>query len=176
MLRRYFNMSIEMGRLPSMVGREVFRSRVRCRPASFENYVVYVLDIERCVERLRWIDQELIVRVIFQEHTQEETARLLNLPVISVERRLPQVLDLLTEKFIKAGLMKWPELRRGNSPAVADVLDEEISISAAADEEIGDRATLQAGEADESEMPVEIFLSTPLLSQIPRNLHVRLRI
>ena len=52
-LRRYFRMSLELGRLPSLVGREIFRARVTSyRSHSFEDLVIFVTDVEHCVERL----------------------------------------------------------------------------------------------------------------------------
>lgn len=181
MLRRYFNASVELGRLPSIMGREAFRSRVRCRPASFESVVVYVLDVERCVQKLRRVDQELITRVVLQEHTLEEAARMVNMPVISVKRRLANVLDALSEMFLAAKLMRWPELRHGTSapPSVVetlDALDDEISLSACAEEAVDSPADPPAVVSEDREdvrVPVEIFLSTPLLSQIPANVNVQ---
>ena len=74
-LRRYFQMSMEVGRVPSLLGREVFRTRVTSyRMGTFEDTVIFVHDIERCLERLDPESQSLIVRIVFQDYTQEEAA------------------------------------------------------------------------------------------------------
>src|SRR4051812_24883949 len=53
MLRRYFRMSLEIGRMPSVLGREVFRARVTSyRVHTFEDAVIFVHDVEKCLEQL----------------------------------------------------------------------------------------------------------------------------
>src|SRR5258705_9881184 len=48
MLRRYMRLSVEVGRLPSLLGREFFRTRVTSYSAStFEDSVIFVHDVER---------------------------------------------------------------------------------------------------------------------------------
>jgi len=106
MLRRYMRFSLETGRLPSFVGREFFRAKVTYYTATtFEDRVIFVRDVERCMARLEYWDQQLIVRIILQEHSQEQTARILQCSRSTVARRLPQVLDLLSENFLGVGLL-----------------------------------------------------------------------
>src|SRR5215467_16112389 len=53
LLRRYLRISIEVGRLPSLLGRELFRSKVTSyRMTSFEDGVIFVRDVERALEQL----------------------------------------------------------------------------------------------------------------------------
>jgi hypothetical protein len=95
LLRRYLRFSLETGRLPSFVGREFFRTKVTCyTTTTFEDRVIFVRDVEKSLERLEYWDQQLIARIIFQEHSQEQTARILHWGLRTIERRLPQVLDL----------------------------------------------------------------------------------
>jgi len=106
-LRRYFRMSIELGRLPSLVGREFFRSRVTSyRMHTFEDAVIFVHDTERCLERLDPFSQQLIARIIFQDYTLEETAALVGCGRRTVVRRYPQALDRLSELFLEAELLR----------------------------------------------------------------------
>lgn len=107
LLRRYFRMSIELGRLPSLVGREFFRSRVTSyRMHTFEDAVIFVHDTERCLERLDPFSQQLIARIIFQDYTLEETAALVGCGRRTVVRRYPRALDLLSELFLEAELLR----------------------------------------------------------------------
>lgn len=107
LLRRYFRMSIELGRLPSLVGREFFRSRVTSyRMHTFEDAVIFVHDTESCLQRLDAFSQQLIARIVFQDYTLEETAALVGCGRRTVLRRYPRALDrlqslaqLLTEKL-----------------------------------------------------------------------------
>jgi hypothetical protein len=106
LLRRYLRFSLETGRLPSFVGREFFRAKMTCyTAATFEDRVIFVSDVEKSLGRLEYWDQQLIARIIFQEHSQEQTARILHWGLRSVERRLPQVLDLVSEEFLRVGLL-----------------------------------------------------------------------
>ena len=106
LLRRYMRFSLETGRLPSLVGREFFRAKVTYyRATTFEDRVIFVRDVERSLARLEYWDQQLIVRIILQEHGQEQTARILQCNRKTVQRRLPLVLDLLSEDFLKVGLL-----------------------------------------------------------------------
>src|SRR5450755_2465766 len=48
MLRRYQRLSVEVGRLPSLLGREFFRTRVTSYHAgTFEDAVIFVHDVAR---------------------------------------------------------------------------------------------------------------------------------
>jgi hypothetical protein len=106
LLRRYMRLSLETGRLPSMVGKEFFRAKVTAyRSVTFEDRVIFVSDVEKIVNRLEYWDQQLISRTILQEHGQEKTARLLHCNVRTVQRRVPEVLDLLSEGFLEVGLL-----------------------------------------------------------------------
>ncbi|MDP9268593.1 MAG: hypothetical protein M3P27_09770 [Acidobacteriota bacterium] len=106
LLRRYFRMSLELGRLPSLVGREIFRARVSSyRAASFEDLVIFVTDVERCVERLDEKSQLAIARVIFQEYSVEEAGRMLGCTERSVRTHLAGGLDRLAHIFLLRGLL-----------------------------------------------------------------------
>ncbi len=79
MLRRYMRYSIETGRLPSLLGREFFRAKVTSYTvATFEDRVIFVHDMEKCLARLDDFSQQLIARHIMQEHDQGATAKLLH--------------------------------------------------------------------------------------------------
>src|ERR1700740_1275248 len=79
LLKRYLRMSIEVGRLPSLLGREFFRSRVTGDQVStFEEVVIFVHDVERSLDQLDGFGQKIIAKLVFQEYSQEEAARLLN--------------------------------------------------------------------------------------------------
>ena len=113
LLRRYMRFSIETGRLPSLVGREFFRAKVTYYTATtFEDRVIFVRDVEKCLNRLAHWDQQLVARIILQEYGQEQAARILHCGLRTVERRLPEVLDLLSEDFLRVGLLAGLPSRR----------------------------------------------------------------
>jgi DNA-directed RNA polymerase specialized sigma24 family protein len=116
LLHRYLRFSLETGRLPSFIGRECFRAKISFyTSATFEDRVIFVRDVEKSLERLAYGDQQLIARTIFQEHSQEQTARILRWGLRTVERRLPQVLDLLSEDFLRVGLLAAMPPKKGSS-------------------------------------------------------------
>jgi len=107
MLRRYLRFSIETGRLPSVLGREFFRAKVTSyRVGTFEDRVIFVHDMETCLERLDEFSRQLIARHILQEHDQEATARLLHCTGRTVRTYVPIVLDMLGEILLELGLME----------------------------------------------------------------------
>jgi hypothetical protein len=107
MLRRYMRYSIETGRLPSLLGREFFRAKVTAYTVvTFEDRVIFVHDMEKCLDRLDEFSRQLIARHVLQEHDRWATAKLLHCNEKTVRRYTPLVLDLLSEILIEVGLMK----------------------------------------------------------------------
>jgi hypothetical protein len=107
LLRRYFRMSLDIGRLPSVLGREFFRARVTSYHVhSFEDVVILVHDVERCLARLDDFSRSLVARVVFQDYTWDETAALVGCSRRTVARRFPRALDLLSEIFLEVGLLQ----------------------------------------------------------------------
>jgi|SRR5215470_19991168 len=106
LLRKYFCFSIEVGRLPSLLGRELFRARVSSYSAStFEDAVIFVHDVEHCLEDLDEFDRRIIGKVVFQDYTQDEAAQLLHCGRRTITRRVPEILDLISEQFLEHGLL-----------------------------------------------------------------------
>jgi hypothetical protein len=107
MLRRYMRLSMEAGRAPSLLGREMFRGKVtNYRVHGFDDVVIFVHDVESCLALLGEGQQHLIKRIALQEYTQGETAGLMGLSLRTVVRRYADALDLLTEIFLKRELLE----------------------------------------------------------------------
>jgi hypothetical protein len=107
MLRRYSVLSMESGRVPSLLGREMFRGRVTSyRVHAFDDVVIFVHDVERCIRQLTPEQQRLILRIGIQEYTFAETASMLRLSLRSTERRYLQAVDELTGIFLERRLME----------------------------------------------------------------------
>ena len=110
MLRRYLYASMQVGRSPSILGDSVGRGWCSSRPIrTFEDAVIFVLDMESCLDRLEELDRQMLYRVVLQEYTQAETAALLGMSVRTVCYKLPQAVDRLTEKLLQAGLLVVPD-------------------------------------------------------------------
>lgn len=109
MLRRYMYRSMEIGRVPSLLGDFSFRGRSSNRKAyTFEDSVIFVYDVERCLARLNRLERELVGRIALQEYTLAETAALTGMSVRTVVRRYSEALDRLTQVFLRLELLQVP--------------------------------------------------------------------
>jgi hypothetical protein len=107
LLRRCMRLSMEAGRAPSFLGREMFRGNVtHYSVQGFDDVVIFVHDVESCVKMLDEGQQHLIRRIALQEFTLEETASMLQLPLRTVHRRYGYALDELTEIFLERKLLE----------------------------------------------------------------------
>lgn len=107
MLRRFFHLSLDLGRLPSVLGGQAFRAKVSSSQAhTFEDYVIFVHDIERCLEELDPSSLETIAAVVFLDQSHEEAAVSLGLSRRQVERRYGAALDRLSRKLLLTELMQ----------------------------------------------------------------------
>jgi hypothetical protein len=99
-------LSIEVGRLPSLLGREFFRTRVTSyRSFTFEDAVIFVHDVERSLEKLSDFDKKWIAKTVLQEYPQEEAARQIGCGRRHAVRCYAEALDRVTEIFLKRGLL-----------------------------------------------------------------------
>lgn len=106
LLKRYARASVEVGRLPSLLGREFFRSRVTSYAmTSFEDMVIFVHDVESALARLDSFHQRLIAMSVLEEYSLPEVARLIRRPLRTVEREVPEALDTLSRMFLVGGLL-----------------------------------------------------------------------
>ena len=100
---------MQVGRAPSILGDPVGRGWVSSRPVrTFEDAVIFVLDLERCLNQLGWLDRQMLSRIVLQEYTQAEAASLLGMSVRTVSYKFPLALDRLTEKLLEADLLVLP--------------------------------------------------------------------
>jgi hypothetical protein len=106
MLRRYLRYSMETGRLPSVLGGEFFRAKMTTYSVgTFEDRVIFVHDMEKCLGKLDEFSRQLIARHVLQEHDRWATARLLHCNEKTVRRYTPVILDMLSEILLEVGLL-----------------------------------------------------------------------
>lgn len=107
MLRRYVRLSMRTGRMPSFLGQDVFRGKMSTyRISSFEDAVIYVHDMDKCLEKIDSFSRQIITRVALQEYTQGEAAHLLGVSLRTVVRRYADALDDLTQILLDRRLMR----------------------------------------------------------------------
>ena len=110
MLRRYLYASMQVGRAPSILSDPVGRGWASSRPVrTFEDAVIFVLDVEKCLNQLGSLDRQMLSRIVLQEYTQAEAATLLGMSVRTISYKFPQALDRLTEKLLEANLLVLPD-------------------------------------------------------------------
>jgi len=113
LLKRYLRISIEVGRLPSLLGRELFRSKVTSyRMSSFEDAVIFVHDVESALDQLDGFGKDLIAVIIFQDYSQDEAAEVLHCARRTVCREFPETVDKISELFLDGGLLNRLPPRR----------------------------------------------------------------
>ena len=96
-LQRYMSMSLEAGRVPSLLGREMFHGNVsHCKVTGFDDVVHFVHDVGNCLKELNPGLQAILRRVAMHFYDQAEAAALLGLSYITLRRRYAEALDLLT--------------------------------------------------------------------------------
>jgi len=113
LLRRYRRASVEIGRLPSLLGREFFRSRVTSYSmASFEDMVIFVTDMEQAIDKLDPLAKTLLAMNVLEEYSIDEVARLQRVPRRTVVRLLQETLDHLSRILLAGGLLeRLPDVR-----------------------------------------------------------------
>ena len=107
LLRRYLRLSTEAGRVPSLLGRELFRGNVTSyRVKSFEDVVIFCYDVERCLAQLSPMERELIKRIAVQQYSQGEAAAALGMSLRCCIQRYREAIDHLTGILLNLRLME----------------------------------------------------------------------
>jgi hypothetical protein len=107
LLRRYFRMAVDIGRLPSILGGLCFRARVSSyKLHTFEDAVIFVHDIERVFDRIQRPSMEIIAGVVLLEYSVPEAALRLGITVQRAERRYATALDSLSAALLEVGLLR----------------------------------------------------------------------
>jgi DNA-directed RNA polymerase specialized sigma24 family protein len=110
LLRRYLYASLQVGRAPSILSDPIARGWASSRPVrTFEDAIIFVLDIEHCLEQLSSLDRALLSRVVLQEYTQTEAAVMLGIGLRAISYKIQMALDRLTEKLLQANLLVLPQ-------------------------------------------------------------------
>ena len=127
LLRRYFRMALDIGRLPSILGGLCFRARVSSyRLHTFEDAIIFVHDIEHVFDRVERHSLEIIAGVILLEYSIPEAALRLGITVQRAERRYAAAIDSLSALLLEVGLLRpvfsTSDEENYNSKAPGDLL------------------------------------------------------
>jgi len=106
LVRHFFELSSQLGRLPSLLGREFFRARVTHHAVpSFEEQAVFIRDVERCLSKLSPEHHQVITLAGLYDFSQEEVAEILHTSRAAVHLCFSEALDSLSELLLQAGLL-----------------------------------------------------------------------
>ena len=106
LVRHFFELSCQVGRLPSLLGREFFRAKVSHHAIpSFEEQAVFVRDMELCLARLSEEHAEMITLIGLYDLSRDDIADMLRHSRAWVSFRISEAVDSLSEIFLKAGLL-----------------------------------------------------------------------
>ena len=106
LLWRYTRLAVELGRLPSLLGREFFRARVsRYDAQTFEDSVIFVHDVESCLQSLEAADKIVIAMLALEQYTQDDAARCLHCTQRTIVRHYGEALDRLSGIFLKREIL-----------------------------------------------------------------------
>lgn len=106
LLQRYVQMTMEAGRVSSVMGREVIGGKASSyRIHGFDDAVIFRLDVEKCLKELSREERDVIRRVALQEYTQTEAAELMGVSLRTVVNRYGRALDRLTEILLRVRLL-----------------------------------------------------------------------
>jgi hypothetical protein len=106
LVRHFFEISSQMGRISSLLGREFFRSRVSHHAIpSFEEQAVFARDVELCLERLNKDNAEIITLMGLYDLSDEEVAAMIHSSRTYVREWFAEAVDSLSEIFLAAGLL-----------------------------------------------------------------------
>lgn len=107
MLRRYLKLSMEAGRVSSLIGQDLFRGNVsHCAVSGFDDVVIFVTDVTRCLDTLEPGQRFLVRSIAIEGYTQGETAASRGLPLRSVIRRYTEAIDHLTRLFLDRRMLQ----------------------------------------------------------------------
>jgi hypothetical protein len=111
-LLRYVRTALSVGRIPSPMGMLYVPARTRSRPHSaLEDAVVFVCDIELCLEMLAEFDRHIVAFCIYEHHSEWEAARHFQKPQPEISRRLSRSLERLHAMFCQRGILQpMPEM------------------------------------------------------------------
>ena len=106
-VRHFFEMSCQLGRLPSILGREFFRAKVSHHAIpSFEDQALFAHDVRQSLNRLNDSEMEVLTLVGLYDLNLDEAAKLLGYSPGYTSQRFGDALAMLTQIFLDNGVLR----------------------------------------------------------------------
>ena len=107
LVRHFFEMSCQLGRLPSILGREFFRAKVSHHAIpSFEDQALFAHDIQRSLMKLDDSEMDVLTLIGFYDLNVDEAASILHCSSGYASRRFSEALAHLTQIFLDTGVLR----------------------------------------------------------------------
>jgi RNA polymerase sigma factor (sigma-70 family) len=107
LIRHFFEISSQVGRVSSLLGREFFRSRVSHHAIpSFEEQAIFARDVELCLEKLGADQREVLTLLGLYDYSYDEVSQMMHCSRTLVRHWFNEALDCLSEIFLKASLLR----------------------------------------------------------------------
>jgi len=115
-VRHYFEISSQLGRLPSILGREFFRAKVSHHVIpSFEDQALFVHDVQQSLLKLEEEDLLVLTLIGLYDLSHEEVAAMLQRSCGCISQRYTEALARLTQIFLDAGVLRRDQPDRRQS-------------------------------------------------------------
>lgn len=106
-VRHFFEMSSQLGRLPSILGREFFRAKVSHHAIpSFEDQALFAHDIERSLSKLDNDEMNVLTLVGLYDLNLDEASEILHWSAGYISQRFGEALARLTQIFLDSGVLR----------------------------------------------------------------------
>lgn len=107
LVRNFFELSSQVGRVCSLLGREFFRARVSHHTIpSFEEQALFIRDLELCLSLLRKPEAEVIVLLGVYDLPYDQAALRLHSSPAVLSQQFTEALDRLSEIFLERGVLR----------------------------------------------------------------------
>ncbi len=127
LVRHFFEISSQMGRISSLLGREFFHSHVSHHAIpSFEDQAIFARDVELCLERLSRDNAEIITLMGLYDLSDEEVAAMIHSSRTYVREWFAEAVDALSEIFLASRLLSENHPDRQQHQPIDDAAPKDV--------------------------------------------------
>lgn len=133
LLRHYLRLSLDYGRIPSVLGGESMRARVsHTRMHTIEDETIFIHDMNRCLEKVLDLEElRLVALIVFMDYTFEEAAAMRQYSIRQTYRMFYDLMDRLTKAFFDREFLNREKLMGMTKKPMGRARPDSIKASAA---------------------------------------------
>ena len=132
LLQHYLRLSLDYGRIPSVLGGESMRARVsHTKMHTIEDDTIFIHDMSRCLEKeLNEDELRLMALVVFMDFTFEEASEKRGYSIRQTYRMFYDLMDPLTRAFFVRGFLDQEKLMENKKKPMGRARPETIEANA----------------------------------------------